>query len=328
MEISSRLILDIYDGSQHFSPSEFNEYALNTAKKIVHFDSAVIADFNIAKNKKLTLQALHLHSVPLERLQDRPSTVGAETVNHNGALSSRDDVLKNAFRQRGASIVVDIAKNFSEPGILKYCRKYETDHSLAFVSRETINEVVPTIALWRAGKKKAYSEDHAGAATLLFPYILQAREINIRLTQAPMTGLHRSTTVMATLDGCLYFVSQEAIRLLQLEWKQWSPPLLPSVLIDSLKKNQERMFVGTAISVNASVEGNMICLIIAARTNSECRLTRAEYLVARLAAEGLQYKEIARELDVSPATVRNQLHSAYRKLGVSNKTALAAALPS
>jgi DNA-binding NarL/FixJ family response regulator len=42
-----------------------------------------------------------------------------------------------------------------------------------------------------------------------------------------------------------------------------------------------------------------------------------------LAAEGNQYKEIARELAVSPATVRNQLHTIYRKMKVPNKAALA-----
>ena len=56
------------------------------------------------------------------------------------------------------------------------------------------------------------------------------------------------------------------------------------------------------------------------------RLTPAERLVAALAMRGTPYKSIARALDKSPATVRNQLHVIYRKLGVSNRTALACAL--
>ena len=53
------------------------------------------------------------------------------------------------------------------------------------------------------------------------------------------------------------------------------------------------------------------------------RLTPAERLVAAMAAEGLPYKCIARELGKSPATVRNQLHAIYQKLDVGNRTALA-----
>jgi DNA-binding CsgD family transcriptional regulator len=45
--------------------------------------------------------------------------------------------------------------------------------------------------------------------------------------------------------------------------------------------------------------------------------------VARLAGRGLETKEIATLLGVSPATVRNQLHTIYRKLDVSNRAELA-----
>lgn len=56
------------------------------------------------------------------------------------------------------------------------------------------------------------------------------------------------------------------------------------------------------------------------------RLTPAERLVAAMAMQGAPYKIIARSLDKSPATVRNQLHMIYQKLGVSNRTALSSAL--
>ncbi|WP_312438035.1 helix-turn-helix transcriptional regulator [Janthinobacterium sp.] len=56
------------------------------------------------------------------------------------------------------------------------------------------------------------------------------------------------------------------------------------------------------------------------------RLTPAERAVAAMAMQGTPYKLIARSLDKSPATVRNQLHMIYQKLGVSNRTALIFAL--
>lgn len=56
------------------------------------------------------------------------------------------------------------------------------------------------------------------------------------------------------------------------------------------------------------------------------RLTPTERLVAAMAMQGTPYKIIARSLEKSPATVRNQLHMIYRKLGVSNRTALSCVL--
>ena len=48
--------------------------------------------------------------------------------------------------------------------------------------------------------------------------------------------------------------------------------------------------------------------------------------MAREYAAGRTYKEIAHAFGVAPATVRNQLQSAYGKLGVDSKIALAKCL--
>lgn len=326
IESMNKSLLAVYDGAQHCSPSEFNDHALNELKKIVHFDSAVIANFVVMPETKIVVQSLHLHHVNAERFHDRPKIVGAEKLNRNGTLSSGDAVLSDAFAQRGKSVIVDIAEQFSNPDTLRYCRKYETAHSLTFVSRQTPNGQVPIVGLWRAGRRNAYRPQHGDAVTMVMPHIFQAMEINRRLAVPPHPGAHGSTTALASLDGHLYFVDPEAIRLLQLEWKEWSPPLLPRALIDSLRQNREEVFAGEAISMRASIQGNMICLVIAARAHQKMGLTAAEFRAARLAADGLRYKDIARQLDLSPATVRNQLHAVYGKLGVSNKTALAAVL--
>ena len=56
------------------------------------------------------------------------------------------------------------------------------------------------------------------------------------------------------------------------------------------------------------------------------RLTNREREVATLAATGRPTKEIAERMHVSPRTVENHLHHAYIKLGVTDRSALAAAL--
>lgn len=50
---------------------------------------------------------------------------------------------------------------------------------------------------------------------------------------------------------------------------------------------------------------------------SECPLTRSELRVLDLLKDGLTYNEIAAAVDRATSTVRSQLHSAYRRLGVT-----------
>jgi two-component system, NarL family, nitrate/nitrite response regulator NarL len=53
-------------------------------------------------------------------------------------------------------------------------------------------------------------------------------------------------------------------------------------------------------------------------------LTPRQSKVMAFAAEGLSNKEIARRLNVTEGTDKCHLHQIYRKLGIGNRTALAA----
>jgi two-component system, NarL family, nitrate/nitrite response regulator NarL len=67
---------------------------------------------------------------------------------------------------------------------------------------------------------------------------------------------------------------------------------------------------------------------ISARTNTstetEAKLTRRERDVVALVADGLSNKDIARRLDLTEGTVKIHLHNIFKKLDVTNRTALAA----
>jgi DNA-binding CsgD family transcriptional regulator len=55
-------------------------------------------------------------------------------------------------------------------------------------------------------------------------------------------------------------------------------------------------------------------------------LTRSERAVAELVAEGLTNREIGMRLFISPHTVNSHLRNAFRKLDVSTRAGLAAAV--
>ena len=55
------------------------------------------------------------------------------------------------------------------------------------------------------------------------------------------------------------------------------------------------------------------------RAIDPCPLSKAELLALRGLAGGKAYKQIAGDLGRSPSTIRTQLHSSYKKLGVSDR---------
>jgi len=324
MHAFNKALIDIYETAQFCSLPDFNKHGLGELKKLVAFDSCVLADIEIAAGGQMGVQTLYLESTPIERFQDRVQVIGEEALQQNGALRSQDDALVRAFRRRGQSVVTDISATCDDPQLLSYCLKYETAHSLAFVSGRTLGRSLPVLALWRANRKNSYTDQHVVNANVFIPHMLQAREINRRLKPDVAALPASRARLLSSLSGQVYFIDDDTIELLQTEWKEWTPPFLPTALMSALGSTSAKVFMGRRIAIQAEVMNGMLCLNISKKKNETACLTSAELRVATLAAQGMQYKEIAKTIDIAPATVRNQLHAVYRKLGVSNKTALAA----
>jgi len=64
--------------------------------------------------------------------------------------------------------------------------------------------------------------------------------------------------------------------------------------------------------------------IVSEESEKKLNLTKRQETVLKLAADGLQNKQIAAELDISEGTVKAHLHQAFQELGVSNRTQAAA----
>lgn len=323
------LLLDLYEGAQYLDAHDFSEHSLNAIKGLLRFDSASLVDYTITDQYRVGIQTIHLHQVAIERLHERVLYAGEETLTGQELLVSRDTILKAAIANRGQSVIADVRQAFRKSPMLDYCRRFDNAHSLVIAS-QTKDSAFSLAAFWRADQRKAYNADDVALSSYLMPHLLRAKQINQQLAIAEnASNCTRQSatraTIMATFDGRLYMIGSVAIALLQREWKQWLPPVLPAKLIDALASNAGCRFVGTAITIEASVQGKLLCLELAALSGIHM-LTPAEIRVAYLAAEGLQYKEIAKCVQAAPATVRNQLQAVYRKLGVTNKTSLAVAM--
>jgi LuxR family maltose regulon positive regulatory protein len=77
-----------------------------------------------------------------------------------------------------------------------------------------------------------------------------------------------------------------------------------------IKALAERMEAGRRVIVDAPP------------TQRRCGLTRREHEAVSLKAEGFSYGEIAKQLSISPNTVKTHLNAAHRKTGTSSRPAL------
>lgn len=328
MDSHSKLLLDIYHCAAGATAADLNEYVLSSLKQVISFDSAAISDLEYSKEQGFMISALYLHKAPIERFLERREVMGVEKLDAEGRLQSRDVVLQDACANRGRSVRADVSKLRLNADIATYTNRFDTAHSLTFLSPLTSSPKATMIALWRATQRHGYDDGHTNVADNLFPHVLQARQINQRLALATLDEPASTTIALSDYRGCLQFIEPAAVQMLQREWSNWGPPVLPQILMTKLGANNPATYVGTAVQVRAVRQENILCLLISLRHAPSATLTPAELQVSSMAVQGMQNKEIARALGTSPATVRNQLHAVYRKIGVVSRHGLIAAMRS
>ncbi|MDP2963548.1 MAG: LuxR C-terminal-related transcriptional regulator, partial [Sulfurimicrobium sp.] len=209
-----------------------------------------------------------------------------------------------------------------------HCKKFATQNALITTSFAREISSQDFMAIFRAKSCDRFSEEEHHLAEFLMPHMVEAGRINrlLWLNQMTTTELARhGARAISGLDGVLYTYDGEFVNSIRMEWPEWLPPTLPQQLLSALQASSGHRFTGARIVVGASLIRDMLFLRARQRSNADA-LTPAERTVANLVAHGRPYKEVARNLGISLATVRNQLHSVYQKLGISNKASLAQCL--
>jgi DNA-binding CsgD family transcriptional regulator len=167
-----------------------------------------------------------------------------------------------------------------------------------------------------------YRPDQARAAQLFASHLLLARRTCYRLQAANAATADGAAPVRAhafcSADGRIHFAAPGFHTLLQLVWPDASHWMLPRALLPGLQGAPVPP-VGP-ISVQVAPLGNLFQVSL---QRQRVGLNPAEQAVAALVARHLSDKAIARQLNKSPATVRNQLHAIYQRLGLSGRMALA-----
>ena len=155
-------------------------------------------------------------------------------------------------------------------------------------------------------------------------FIYHALDHFTNLTKKTKIG-GRHPTLCVNGEGRVIFSSPEALRIIREYWKGWNGDRLPDDLL--LHRSKRRCALsdrGLAVSrdILQQPAGDSITYISLREANLRDRLTPRELDVATRIAKGDTHKEIARDLGVAPATVRNHTQAILTKANINNKAAL------
>ncbi len=215
-------------------------------------------------------------------------------------------------------------KEFAE--MRDYTRRYRHANCLCVVEMDEKPGYGHGISLYRAGQDEHYSSSDEHLLEQLMPHMVEALEQNRILTLC-QTGavegdLIHGTRAIASYNGKLHYAGSGFNCLLREEWPGWKGGSLPEAVLVKLNRNGSTGYSGEFTDISATCIGQLIFLRAAPRCPLS-RLSPREASIAKLFGRGQSHKEIAKQLNVSPVTVRNQIQRIYTKLHIGDKAELA-----
>lgn len=314
-----KLLLEIYRAAREMPVDSFPDFALGLVSALLPFSSAraMIVD-PFAKGG--ALHSAHIFNEPAEMVLDWEEIIRQDTVFET--VSSR---LGRAYSFHAPSLYADVGKT----AIRDYAKRYGHQNILSIAILGSNGEHIHGLSLFRSDERHHFVASECWIVENLMPHLVEALAINRLLVYRSVDGKLDATghdnVAIANCEGILHFCGCGFEKLVRQEWPEWRSVRLPTSLLQALRCVNGSGFSGASVAVSACRIGDLLFLRASAISRLE-QLSRRELAVAKLFGEGRSHKEIARDIGVSPNTVRTFLQRIYVKLGIRDKAQLAVLL--
>ncbi len=313
----SALLHELYRSSHELPAEAFQSSVLGLVGRALPFHTSMWGT-GARENGGVTVHSIHLHEQPSEMIEQ-----WAE-FNHQdqsvGVVTARPGYVMNVHTP-----TLHGSKACS--GIRGFNEKFGIETGL-IVCGEDPNGLYGWLSLFRANPEWQFTEKERLFFQALWPHIVEALAINRAVNLDRMHESRRAgAACLAIVDrkGFVYRAEPGFAPLLRQEWRQWDGKRLPPELVAIVENGSGKSHRGDRICVDFRKAADLY-FVNARPLNSFDSLSRREREVALQFAKGLGHKEIAREIGVSPETVRTQIKQVYRKLDVRDKGELATVL--
>lgn len=245
--------------------------------------------------------------------------LGADFAREWNRIGAVDRFAQASMQQLDAS-VLSVGFADPEPAVEAFARRHDLFHALAITRALPGSGLMHFIALYRGQRSAGFDTAQRRIFELFSAHLMQrwSRRVTALLGQARAGG---DAHALVDAAGDIVYLDARLALWLRERFPAWQGSQLPVELLPGLTPGATALSVGRR-RLSLQRCGELWLLGLAPQRRAPL-LPPRELGVALLYAHGHTHKQIARELGLSPSTVRTYLRDAYQRLGVGTKAALA-----
>lgn len=306
LEAFSAMTLELQRLAQDKDLEHFHHAALSCISHLLPFDSAWWGRAALIEGLPEEHNS-YLYKLPRSYLPDWQS------IRHTDVTVGRVHDIP------GRAVIVDMRNPSNGPGLNWLGESYGIGELMCIVYVDPQTHLSDHLTVYRAPNAPRFTDQDCRLLNNLMLHLVAAVSANQIRTLVAMRETLTSprNLALAVCDqrGTLHCAERGFVDLLLSEWPDWTGPCLPVAMgADG--------YEGKHLQVEASTVGDLFLLAARSRTVL-MQLSPRENDVAQCFGEGKTYKEVARDLGMSPNTVRHHIRAIYSKLGVKDKARIA-----
>ena len=317
MEDFSRLLLKLYRHALNIPPSEFQTRALDAAREVLAFDSGLWVTGTMGPEGGI-IHSVIAYRQPQDMMENyerikQHDILGFETFSRLGHTINAAPTTDPYWQTR------------LHPDVVAHIKRYGMEHVLTTIIADPVLRLFTGMSFYRADPGQPFAEADRLFMQNLMPHLAETwnnNRLNFLHSQGNDGVQSDHARAICDKKGDLHNASQNFDRLMIAEWPDWQGPQLPKVLLDALSGERQRQFTGRLIVITIKSLNDMLLLNLRKKSTVD-ELSPREFEVAKRFGRGMDFREIADELNIAPVTVRNHLQAIYAKLGVGNKIEMA-----
>lgn len=309
----SRLLKEIFQASATLPVGKFEDYVFLPVQEYLGFDSAWLGRSTITERGPV-LHESYTFGLPENYVAEW------EKIMENDPMAPR------VIAAPGQAVVLSV----TDSDMPQQFREFAGNFGLAqFICAIDIDPVLKTcthLSLYREKLLPRFGSYEVelleGLLSNLAAAVTMNRVRHVEQLRA-VTANRKVSVAMCNPQGIIQFAESNFGELVLMEWPEWKGSRLPAALLASAGVDGGGSYVGKSIAGEVEARGNNLLIVTLRPKTVTDLLTPRELAIARMFGEGKTYKEVAKHLGISPATVRHHLRQAYSKLNVQNKGEIA-----